>query len=107
MNVEIEQNEQNEQLEEEEELTRDNIREPIMLFIQMALKTIDKNTLKEINSIDKTWKSQVSKLFGITQKKLVLEINALKVDGLNEQQITDKLIDKLFEQLETIKDIEE
>ncbi len=88
---------ENDNEESDYELNRDNLYEPVLLFVQHALKTIDKNVLMSINSINKSWKSEISNIFKLSQKKLISEIITLNEKLHDEQKITNELLDLIFD----------
>ena len=96
----------------EETLTQEQEDELIfnitLAFTKFTLKTISKEDLKELNTLDKTWKSQVAELHGLTQKELNVEIKKYKDEGKDDEAIAKQLIDDLKRDLEAeLSEIEE
>ena len=81
--------------EPEAELTEEEmdelVKQAMTLFVSMTLKTVDKDVLNQVNVENRTWKKDLCKIFGVTQKTLSSEILDLSKQGKTEVEIVELL----------------
>lgn len=83
--------------EDIDEINKEILFDTTLLFVQYILKTISKENLKELQTISKTWKSELVSFFGFTQKKMKEEILKLQSENKTEIEIANKIIDDFLE----------